>query len=937
MSAMPDHRNSLPVRLKLRLRAHDSTYTILRRFCGMTYKILSRCATRQTMNPVAGPLVMITCGYLNWLPWRVVGRASGSRAGEGRRPERLVNLTRTGDAEGVHGAGAGVGEAALNEGLELGDAVERVRVAGRDEVAPVEVGLGRELAPDGLEHLGRMTARAENVKEVDSREAGRVGSRRVAAGNPTAAGLRPRMLVLELLRRERRRTYDNESLWVKVRSKPQPPRSVFFCWPTVSLPVPLCGSMAACGLYERSAAQAAAYLTIKRVRVLELREEEVVNNASYAHNIVALPIVLSVCNARSLCNTSKMPRLYRSSYLTCFYCGRKNSTLYNAEIRRFDCPFCDATNYLDELGMLTAKNGDITDPPVATDKEATPRQYAVPQAFSPPSSPTSDPIFCATCLKNQHLLSASLAQYLPDPDDPDYTEREKGLYRFRKNQERLYPQICAECEPKVRQRLEQAAYTAKTDLLRRMLDRSASRSKSIKTLGWLERADTAGRWLWIAGFVLQLAWHAVVVHGLLSQYFVWLEADESLLTFRLLRVCGPFVAHLPSAVRLLRWSILASILGVWWNPRFAQIFRGFTRHISGVARWYLFQAMAVALRIFLQTGWDLTSPNPLLLNMQTAGHAFVAAFAALIFILAPRAIHINMAPLFGATSTDLLDEISRSPTSPNPPSPVDLSPSVPRRSNKPPMGHAHTQAAQTLTAHLQQIDTLHLQQSPSPFSSTAGIGGGGGDEMDWSPTPFSSPFPLTTTAAAAATPDAIAQQSKYRAFNTRGQRATQPFGSAPTEPRKGSFWYRVPPAPTTPAQRVFNPPNRPGLRLSSVEKAAGGSGVRGSDAPSGGVVRFRGRDGTTLAREGGLGGGCGGSGEEGEKRQVSFAEPRLFAEVVVGGRNAGGAGEGGRGDPRNELSGMIGEGLKLDGEEGKAKEGGGWFTRRFAARKKAAG
>jgi transposase len=44
-----------------------------------------------------------------------------------------------------------------------------------------------------------------------------------------------------------------------------------------------------------------------------------------------------------------MPRLYRSPYLTCFYCGRKNSTLYTPKTRRFECPFCDATNYLDEV------------------------------------------------------------------------------------------------------------------------------------------------------------------------------------------------------------------------------------------------------------------------------------------------------------------------------------------------------------------------------------------------------------------------------------------------------------------------------------------------------------------------------------------------------------------------------------------------------------
>jgi hypothetical protein len=244
-------------------------------------------------------------------------------------------------------------------------------------------------------------------------------------------------------------------------------------------------------------------------------------------------------------------------------------------------------------------------------------------------SPSRDPIFCATCLKNQHLLSASLAQYLPDPDDPDYAEREKNFYKFRRNQESLYPQICDKCEPKVRERLEQAVYTAKTDLLRRMLDRSAGARKTLKTQGWLELFQAAGKWLWIAGFVLQLAWHAVVVHMLVSEYFLWAGLDESLFTFRLLRICGPFVAWLPSAERLLKWSTLASILGVWWNPRFAQVFRGFTRHINGVAKWYFFQAVALAIRICLPKV-DLTTPGPRLHNLKIAGHAFTAGFSLIV-------------------------------------------------------------------------------------------------------------------------------------------------------------------------------------------------------------------------------------------------------------------------------------------------------------------
>jgi hypothetical protein len=183
----------------------------------------------------------------------------------------------------------------------------------------------------------------------------------------------------------------------------------------------------------------------------------------------------------------------------------------------------------------------------------------------------------------------------------------------------------------VRRRLEQSIYTAKTDLLRRMLDRSASARGSVATQGWLERFDAAGRWLWIAGFVLQLAWHAVVVHGLLLQYFIWAGVDDSLLTLRALRICGPLVGSLPSAERLLGWSTLASIAGVWWNPRFAQICRGFTRHISGVSKWYFLQAIPIIARVCLQK-MDLTTPNPLLVYKQTASHAAAVVFAFLVSI-----------------------------------------------------------------------------------------------------------------------------------------------------------------------------------------------------------------------------------------------------------------------------------------------------------------
>jgi hypothetical protein len=63
-------------------------------------------------------------------------------------------------------------------------------------------------------------------------------------------------------------------------------------------------------------------------------------------------------------------------------------------------------------------------------------------------------------------------------------------------------------------------------------------------------------------------------------------------------------------------------------------------------------------------------------------------------------------------------------------------------------------------------------------------------------------------------------RSQYRAFNAP-PRALQPeiqhFGEAPASDQSSPFWYKLPPAPITPAQRLRNPPPEIKLRVSSLE------------------------------------------------------------------------------------------------------------------------
>lgn len=103
---------------------------------------------------------------------------------------------------------------------------------------------------------------------------------------------------------------------------------------------------------------------------------------------------------------------------------------------------------------------------------------------------------------------------------------------------------------------------------------------------------------------------------------------------------------------------------------------------------------------------------------------------------------------------------------------------------------------------------LSITGSPSPFSPTnRGANNGQSTSME---------------AANAPDPDEMEwmpSQSVHRAFNSglSAQRDGQHFNQAPSGPETSPFWFKVPPAPITPARKLRNPPNQPLLSAPSEE------------------------------------------------------------------------------------------------------------------------
>ncbi|UNI24651.1 hypothetical protein JDV02_010383 [Purpureocillium takamizusanense] len=483
-----------------------------------------------------------------------------------------------------------------------------------------------------------------------------------------------------------------------------------------------------------------------------------------------------------------MARLRGARYLTCFYCGKRSGLKYDGVTREFLCLYCDATNYLDE-------NGEITDPPVATDREAITTQYAVPRPSSPAAGGSSN-IFCPTCLKNQHLFTKSLAQYFPDdPSDPEYEKLERNYYRYRRGLEERYPQVCDECAARVEHRIRQAGYTAKTDHLRRMMDLSRGR-KPIRRRTPLDWASALGGAIWRAGFVLQLLWHMVMVTQVLQAGDAAGMRDPDGVDSLLGQII-PWLAWiadlLPAQDVLMRWSVAAACASVWWNPHFVQVNRGFTRHLLGLTQWYSFQGLIIFFRLVFRRVEGIKGGRSQSVQAQLSIHAVMAAVMGLIYVLAGRSIRVDTSPLFGTddkpalpkattpakrkqedskTFSELFKDALESPDGPSKARPASLTPPSQRVTGPQPPGSS---ALSFGGLGLSETPARRRQQ-PVQYA----------EEMDWSPiTPHQNRAIVNPSSPSIGT-------SKFAR-----QEVDNPFR------------HKVPAAPVNPARRLWNPPREP--------------------------------------------------------------------------------------------------------------------------------
>lgn len=188
----------------------------------------------------------------------------------------------------------------------------------------------------------------------------------------------------------------------------------------------------------------------------------------------------------------------------------------------------------------------------------------------------------------------------------------------------------------MRERIRQAGYEAKSDHLRRMMDRSKAGRVARHARNWNWRsilvfAGAIGYWGSVAG---QLAWDALgaldaVDDGLQDQVYLlspsWVSYVQQTLQERQLpRHCSADFA--PYAGLFL----VAGILSLWWNPKLRLKVEGRGGRFAGLGEYYQVQLIVIVVRCVFWAVLKDPSSSGLQPTMPPALHLFMFFFTVLV-------------------------------------------------------------------------------------------------------------------------------------------------------------------------------------------------------------------------------------------------------------------------------------------------------------------
>jgi hypothetical protein len=224
--------------------------------------------------------------------------------------------------------------------------------------------------------------------------------------------------------------------------------------------------------------------------------------------------------------------------------------------------------------ILTIQRGEITDPPVEATAAATapPLDYLRSRSTTPVMSAPPESPFCETCERNQLLLNKTLAEYIPDEDDPEYDKYINTVDEYRAELEERYPQVCENCIGRVEEQIRASGYAAKADNLRRVLEKNKQYQATLQTSRqfWTLAIVRLAKWIYVTNVLVALVWHgfgSIVLANGYIHHFSWRTCfNQAVGSKQVDEACFSS----PYMLELARYALVADLLTIWWNPKLEQ-------------------------------------------------------------------------------------------------------------------------------------------------------------------------------------------------------------------------------------------------------------------------------------------------------------------------------------------------------------------------------
>lgn len=192
--------------------------------------------------------------------------------------------------------------------------------------------------------------------------------------------------------------------------------------------------------------------------------------------------------------------------------------------------------------------------------------------------------------------------------------------------------MCANCAPRVQERIRNSTYAAKTDALRRIMEKSRqTHHKTSISLSWRVLVVRIGGLVWWTSIAVQILWH--VITALAS-----IDHDLRLIVMPTIRDCASQMIidrSMPSycilsASEYVQKGLFGALATIWWNNKLAEKTGGRSLRLTGLQEHIKLQIVALTGRV--AAWWFLKDPDAFSTN-ENAYRGFNVVAAAVLFVV----------------------------------------------------------------------------------------------------------------------------------------------------------------------------------------------------------------------------------------------------------------------------------------------------------------